>query len=608
MLDTVIHSFGDHKSAQSRPAAGEFLPGILQDHARRRGDHPAVIMLEEPGPAAPELVERRLTYRRLEERSRALAAVLRRHCSVGDRALLVYPTCEAFVIAFLACLRSGVVAVPVPAPEGSHHGGRRRAMVAADCGARVVLTTTSLAQSLDRGGEPEGVRPRYLATDGSEVEHDDPAVQAGASWADLVPDAGSLAFLQYTSGSTSEPKGVRVSHGNLRHNQRQLRAALDTGRSTVTVAWLPMYHDMGLIGALLHPLYVGGTVVLMDSQTFLRRPERWLWAVDRYRASFTVGPDFAYRLVARRAARVPMPSLDLTCLRTALNGAEPIDPHTVRSFTDAFAGAGLAETAMSPCYGLAEATLYVTGHRPGEPARTTRFDRAALEAHRLTPAGPAPAEPTSVAAPLSPVAGSVIELVGCGRPVDADVLVVDPQSRQPLLDGRVGEIWVRGDNVALGYWGRPDDGAPFDATTSTGEGGFLRTGDLGGIHSGDLYVTGRLKDMIIVNGRNIYPQDVEHVAGRADPAVAGCAAAAFAPASHPTRVVLVTELRTPADGDDVDRAAVADRIRQAVWDEVGIQLGAVVLVDRGRIPRTTSGKVRRSDTAAQYDAGALTGL
>jgi len=558
---------------------------FVENGATRHGDRTAVITLSESDSVVlSEPDERSITYRELERRTGDLAAWLSGICAVGDRVLLVHPPGEEFILAFLACLRAGVVAVPVPAPEFSRSDTSRLPSILSDCGATVLLTVSGHAGPLARLLEEEGVPgTSVVATDLLDLPD-------GRDWDPPRPRADDLAFLQYTSGSTSEPKGVMVSHGNLTHNQRQIQRSMRTDENLVTVAWLPHYHDMGLVGAILHPLFVGGTTCLMSPHTFLRRPWSWLWAVDRYRATSTVAPNFAYELLLRRSGPDRVSSFDLSCLEVALNGAEPVDPLVVAGFREKFAPLGLGRSVMCPCYGLAEATLFVTGRQAGTGAVVTRFHRSSLEGNRLV---------------TEQDGAEGADMVGCGRAIDLDVRIVDPGTSRVLPEGHVGEIWLRGGNVAQGYWGGdPARDEPFRARTADGDGPFLRTGDLGGFHDGDLYVTGRIKDMMIVNGRNIHPQDIEHLAVRSHPSVSDCRGAAFSPAGGSSRVVLVQETRTPSR----DRAVLEEtvnRIRGRVWSGMGLQLSDVVLVARGTVPRTTSGKVRRNAVAVRYRSGEL---
>ncbi|HYH79591.1 MAG TPA: beta-ketoacyl synthase N-terminal-like domain-containing protein, partial [Longimicrobium sp.] len=401
-----------------------------------------------------------------------------------------------------------------------------------------------------------------------------------------------LAFLQYTSGSTATPKGVMVSHGNLLHNLRLLQEGWRQGDDAVVVSWLPLFHDMGLIGNVLEAVHLGAPCVLMSPAAFLQRPFRWLQAVSRYGATLSGGPNFAFDLAVRRTTPEERAELDLSRWSAAFNGAEPVRRDTMERFHEAFAPCGLRAEALQPGYGLAEATLVVSAGRTlGAPPLYTSFQAAALEENRLVEDdGP-----------------GARDLVGCGRVVGGQtVAIVDPDTRLACEPGRVGEIWLQGPSVAGGYWGRPQETEEtFAATLAGGEGGpFLRTGDLGFVHGGELFVAGRAKDLVIVRGRNHYPQDLELTAERAHPGVrAGCGAAFTLDVGGEERLALVCELeRQHLRGD---HAAVAAAVRQAVVEEHDVQPHRVVLLKTGGITKTTSGKIQRRACRAALLAGEL---
>ncbi|WP_437688570.1 amino acid adenylation domain-containing protein [Sorangium sp. So ce176] len=532
---------------------------------------------------------RSMTYGELDLRARALAAELQAGARAGERALLLVPPGLDFIAAFFGCLYAGLVAVPVPLPQRKS-GLLRVLAIVRDCRPSVVLTTEALlgavAMLRDDPSLTELSHLRFMTVD---------AVQDGQGDAWRAPrvTAETLAFLQYTSGSTGTPKGVVLTHGNLLRNELMIQRAFAHTEESVIVGWLPPHHDMGLIGNILQPLYVGVPCVQLSPDQFLMKPRRWLEAISRYRATTSGGPNFAYELCIRKIPPEQRGGLDLGSWQVAFNGAEPIRAATLDRFAEAFAPAGFRRDAFYPCYGLAEATLLVTGGAAGAPPIVRAADRAAL------------AEGRAAFDPRDPEAG--VPLVGCGgSPAGDEVRIVDPETFRACEDERVGEIWVAGASVAQGYWERPEDtAATFDARLSTGEGPFLRTGDLGFFSRGELYVTGRLKDLIIVRGRNIYPQDIELTAEESHPGLRAGGGAAFSvDVDGEERVVVVQELgrRAPASTDPAELGAAIER---AVADRHEVAVHAVVLIKPGSLPRTTSGKVQRRACRGRFLDGSL---
>ncbi len=527
-----------------------------------------------------------LTYGELDLQARAIAARLQALEAAGERALLLYPPGLQFAAAFFGCLYAGSAAVPVYPPRPNRPDPRVRTILA-DARARVVLTTSAILPNAERllGGEP-GVE--WLATDGLDLE-------AAVEWRNPGLGAEALAFLQYTSGSTSAPKGVMVSHCNLVHNERLIERAFGTTAESVVVGWLPLYHDMGLIGNLLQPLWAGCPCVLMSPVDFLQRPLRWLAAISRYGGTISGGPNFAYDLCARKVGSADLAGLDLSRWQVAFNGAEPVRPETLERFAAAFAPCGFRREALFPCYGLAEATLFVTGGGLSEPPVTGSFVAAELERHRVVAA----ADDRGARA-----------LVASGRPVAGDVglevAIVDAESLARLGEDAVGEIWLQGASVTGGYWSRLEltEGS-FHAVTAEGDGPYLRTGDLGFLHGGDLYVAGRLKDLIIIRGRNHYPQDIELTVEKSHPALRPGCCAAFPVEGEggEERLVVVQEVRR--DARDADLASVLDAIRRAVAEEHEVTLLAAVLIRTATLPKTSSGKVQRQACRASYLRGDL---
>jgi acyl-CoA synthetase (AMP-forming)/AMP-acid ligase II len=525
-----------------------------------------------------------LTYGDLDRRSRAIAADLQDRVPPGARALLLYPPGLDFIAAFFGCLYAQVIAVPAHPPhaERSNSSFARLAAIATDADPAAVLTTGEI---LSRWPRDAGRLPRALsATDADTwssgltwLATDTVSDDVAEAWRDPGADRRTLALLQYTSGSTASPKGVMVSHGNLLHNLAYAFHLEENHASSVFVSWLPVLHDMGLIEGVLQPAFSGCPAYLMAPVAFLQRPARWLEAISRYRATRSGGPNFAYDLSVRKISREERAGLDLRTWRAAYNGAEPIRRDTLDAFASTFADRGFRPSAFRPCYGLAEATLVVTsGHWDATPPRET-----------------------------SPASRPV----SCGAPAfGARVAIVYPNTGHRAESGEVGEIWVASPSVAQGYWNRPEESArTFHAHTSDGDGPFLRTGDLGFVDEGELYVTGRLKEVLIVRGCKHYPQDLEHTAQRQHPMIHPGGAAAVGLGSGPSgdRIALVAEVDTEQLAKPRAADVVIAAIRRAVAEQHGVQLHAVVLVAPRTIPKTTSGKLQRLKCRDAFLAGTM---
>jgi acyl-CoA synthetase (AMP-forming)/AMP-acid ligase II len=498
-----------------------------------------------------EAAEQHLTYGDLDRAARAIAARLQAEGDAGERALVCCPPGLEYVAAFFGCLYAGVLPVPVYPPRPGRPPLRLESL-ARDARPRWLLAPSSLARALpvDPDSAPTLAALRRIATDAVPGE-------GAAAWRETAPPGDAVAFLQYTSGSTRAPRGVMVSHANLMHNLGLIREAFGHTAGSRGVIWLPPYHDMGLIGGVLQPLFAGFPVVLMSPLSFLQRPLRWLQAVSRYRATTSGGPNFAYELCLERIVPEQRAGLELGSWRVAFNGAEPVRRHTMERFADAFGACGFQRSAFYPCYGLAEATLWAAG----------RF--------------------------LADAAGAP---VSCGRTSrDQRVAVVDPHTRRAVRDAELGEIWISGPSVAGGYWGLPEETeATFAASLAdTGEGPFLRTGDLGFLAGGELYVTGRSKDVVIIDGLNHHAEDFEWTAARSHPALAAQGGAAFAiDGDGAERLAIVHELARRPPAADLDEVIAA--ICAAVGAEHAVPVHAVALLRPGSLPRTTSGKVQRA--------------
>lgn len=536
-----------------------------------------------------------MSYGELDRRARVIAARLQLELQPGDRALLVYPPGLDFIAAFFGCLYAGVVAVPATYPKPRRPMPRLN-RIAVDCDAHVALSTGATLATLD---------PELLSADAATsqwIATDELIDELADQFEAPVVHGNDLAFLQYTSGSTSDPKGVMVSHANLLNNLECIRQSFGIGEmeedhvSATGVFWLPAYHDMGLIGGVLTPLYMGGRSVLMSPTAFLQRPMRWLQAISDYRATISGAPNFAYDFVARRTKAEEREKLDLSMWRLAFCGAEPIRAETFALFAEALAPCGFESKSLYPCYGLAESTLLAAGPDFHHEPTVLVVNRQALSEHRVAVACGEPEEMTQ-------------KLVGCGQAMPGHtLLLVDAATGKVCGEDEVGEVLIQGPSVAGGYWNRDEETADeFGASVAGYEGKFLRTGDLGFKHDGELYVTGRLKDVIIIRGRNHYPQDIEQSAEAAHPALLMGAAFALENAGLEVggaeRLVLVNQVDRQYRDTDWDQ--VVQAIRRSVVEHHEIDPYAIVLIRQTSLPITSSGKVQRSLCRDQYLAGEL---
>jgi acyl-CoA synthetase (AMP-forming)/AMP-acid ligase II/acyl carrier protein len=517
-----------------------------------------------------------LTFAQLRRRARAVAAHLQKMGARNERALLLYPAGLDYVVALYACFYGKAIAVPAYPPRRNQNLKRILAIVD-DSNPMVALTTSAIFSRLQSQIDQfPGLRSmRWVITDDISPELADLCEED--EWKEET-----IAFLQYTSGSTSTPKGVLVSHNNLLYNQAMMRESLKHGDDTVIVSWLPMYHDMGLIGSILAGVYNGAPCYLMAHTDFLQRPACWLEAISKYRATFSGGPNFAYDLCVRKARQEQIDGLDLSCWRAAYNGSEPVRAETLRQFAEAFSPCGFRPEALYPCYGLAEATLFVSGGAVSSAPVVTTFDKAELEDHRAV---------------VSDRLQDGVTLVSSGQPcLEERILTVNPQTLARCDEGQVGEIWVSSAAVSRGYWGKPElTDETFRARLSdTKEGPFLRTGDLGVIFQGAIYVTGRIKDLIVIRGRNHYPQDIELTAEASHPALRpGCSAAFAVVGAETERLILVAEINREGR-NSVNMNEVVESLRQAILVEHEIDISAVALIRPGSLPKTSSGKIQRS--------------
>lgn len=553
---------------------------ILRDRAIGQSNQKAYTFLEN-GEAQTDS----LTYHELDLKARAIAAQLQSW--QGERALLLYPPGLDFICAFFGCLYAGVIAVPAYPPRRNQKLSRLLS-VAEDAQAAIALTNTSVLNAIQSQWteNQELAQLNWIATDKIEL--------VSVDWTAKEIKPEELAFLQYTSGSTGRPKGVMISHSNLMHNLGIIYQSFGHSYHSKGIIWLPPYHDMGLIGGVLQPIYGGFPVVLMPSVYFLQKPIRWLQAISRYRATTSGGPNFAYDLCLRKVKPDQLASLDLSSWEVAFTGAEPIRAETLEQFAAKFESCGFRKEAFYPCYGMAEATLFVSGGLKTELPIICAVEEKALEQNKVIPVC---REETGAR-----------KLVGCGRAwLDHKIAIVDPKSLTECPSNQVGEIWVSSSSVAQGYWRKPEETEQtFNAyIADTGEGPFLRTGDLGFCQNGELFVTGRLKDVIIIRGRNHYPQDIELTVERSHQALKpSCGSAILIEVKGEERLVIVQEVER-SYLRKLDTSEVVRHIRRGVASEHELQVHAVALLKPGSIPKTSSGKIQRHRCRENFLNGTL---
>jgi acyl-CoA synthetase (AMP-forming)/AMP-acid ligase II len=524
--------------------------------------------------------EELISYGELDLAARSLASHFRLYCHGHDLAVLLYQPGLDFIKAFFACLYAGIVAVPVNLPRRKNQATGLE-FVIRDSGARLVLSTSSLKDSLpdwisQNTGDADVV---LLETDLLEQAYIDPV-----SLPDRSPN--DLALLQYTSGSTSNPKGVVIDHGNILANQKMIYNSFEHSEETVVVGWLPHYHDMGLIGNIIQPIFAGCRCILMSPMYFLQRPIRWMETINKYRGTTSGGPNFAFDLCAREIDNSDIRHLDLSSWTLTFCGAERIYPDTLKRFAQAFKSCGFNVRAFYPCYGLAEVTLIATGGDKKAKPIVRHFDQSLLG--------------KNVAKSVFRKRKNTISLVGCGKALgEEELIIVNPGSLQKQADMKIGEIWMRGDNIARGYWKQPDEtDITFNAFSRDGSGPYYRSGDLGFIFDDELFVTGRLKELIIVRGQNIYPHDVELMVTTCDDDLRPLSCIAFAVDTDMGEELVIlaeSKKRRPQN-----KSEIVQKIQERVIDECGVSASHVEIVGPMRLPRTSSGKLQRILCKQQY--------
>lgn len=559
------------------------LMDALLYRAERQPNDLAYLYLEDG-----ESIEIPITFGELDRRVRAFAAHLQTIVKPGDRALLLYPTGLEFIIAYLGCLYADVIAVPTTVPHLKRSSPRLLLMMK-DAEAHVACTTRGVYDKI-----------KFLADENVEfkdvrwVLSEDVREDGADNWQKPESQPDNIAFLQYTSGSTSVPKGVMITNFNLVRTIEDIQMGVMLDKNSVIVSWLPVFHDMGLIFGLLSAVYVGIPSYIMSPVSFLERPYRWLHAISRFKGTHTAAPNFAYELCTRKISEEEKKTLDLSQLIFAANAAEPVRLETMIEFSKAFSACGFTFDQFAPSYGLAEATVKVSNKTPGQTPAYCILDSSELEKNKLVfvPASDPNAYPS----------------IGCGwSAIDADIRIVNPATCVQSPSDEVGEIWIQSDSVAQGYWQRPDvSRETFQARLADmDEGPFMRTGDMGFIHGRQIYIAGRIKDMVIIQGRNYYPQDIELTMEKCHPALRPSCGAAFAiddgEAEH---LVVVQEVRREFRKSD-DFKAVADAIRMAVAKNHGLRVHAAVLIPPSTIHKTTSGKIQRSAVREAFTNGTL---
>jgi acyl-CoA synthetase (AMP-forming)/AMP-acid ligase II len=556
------------------------LVDVLRHRAETQPHDRAYIFLSDQGSE-----EASLTYAELLARADALAAHLGGQAAPGERALLVFPSGLEFVVALFACFLARLIAVPIMVPR-RQSARDSSASIVANCAPRLALTSAALLTRQDLVERFPGL---------TWMTAEPPTSEIGSTSA--PPHADDIAFLQYTSGSTSNPKGVVITHRNLMVNHEMIRVSLGNSASSTCVNWIPHFHDMGLIFGVLHPIYLGSTAVLMSPNAFMQRPHLWLRAISQYRAEAVASPNFGYDLCVARYRPELMEGIDLSGLKVMCCGAEPIRAETLRRFADTFAPHGFNSGAIFPCYGMAETTVEATGRTRGSGYVTRMLSRSGLQTNRIE-------EPRDEA--------DAQELVGCGYAVlDERVAIVHPDTRVSLGRNQIGEIWVSGENVASAYWRNDEATAAGLRARLPGEDGvWLRTGDLGFLDAtGELYVTGRIKEMIIIRGMNHYPQDIERSVQAAHSALRQNGGAAFAVTDErgEEQLVVVQEVER-TERNKIDPKEITGIIREAVTNDHEIYARYIVLIRPGTLPKTTSGKIQRSAARTLWLEGRLNTL
>ncbi|MGF1602907.1 MAG: fatty acyl-AMP ligase [Thermosynechococcaceae cyanobacterium] len=567
-----------------QPPLYETFVELLHVQASTQPDQVAYIYLNKG-----KQEEQRITYGELEQQACAVATHLLSHISAGDRALLVYPY-EAgieFITAFLGCLYAGIVAVPSHPPRSRYTLKDLSARLETSA-AKAVLSPKTLGKQLQRQ-----LADADLLTSKQPQWLDSSNLRGDYEWIAPQINGESLAFLQYTSGSTGTPKGVMIDHQCLLYNQQVLKEAFGHSEKSVGVGWLPLFHDMGLIGNALQALYLGTSCILMSPIDFIQKPVRWLQTISRYGATTSGGPNFAYDLLSKQVKAEEIDKLDLSRWEVAFSGAEAVRTDTMDRFAAKFERCGFRRQAFYACYGMAEATLFITGGEKKEPPLVQYVDEKALANNQVVLARP---EQKRVQA-----------LVSCGRPwLDGKIAIANFDTLSPCPPNEIGEIWVATAGLGKGYWQQPElTQQTFHAVLNTGEGPFLRTGDLGFMHNGNLFITGRCHDVLVFWGLNHYPNHIEHTASQLHPGFSPNSCAAFSvPVNGQDRLVIAQEVERSAR-KSLQAKDIASTLHWVAFQEHFVEVYALALVSPGGLPKTPSGKIQRSKCRQQYLDGTL---
>ncbi|MEW6733435.1 MAG: fatty acyl-AMP ligase [Acidobacteriota bacterium] len=571
-----------------------------------------------------EVEESTLTFGQLDQQARVIAACLQQENLAQGRVLLLYQPGLEFIAALFGCFYSASVAIPFYPPHPARFASsiaKLQALIK-DAQPSLVLTTLRVKQAAEAALTEQQLPPLpWIATDTL-------AADIYLQWQKPDINSNQLAFIQYTSGSTADPKGVMISHRNLLHNEKLIQLAFHQNSESIVVGWLPFYHDMGLIGNVIQPLYAGSRCILMSPLAFLQRPYRWLKTITKYQATTSAAPNFAYELCVRNITSEQCESLDLSSWQQALSGSEPVRYQTLKRFAETFQSCGFRWQSFYPCYGLAEATLFISGGHSGDAPLIYTLDKLAIEQHRVIE--------------VAPNSANAKRLVACGKvSSEHKVIIVEPESATICSTNQIGEIWIYSASVAQGYLNRSlENKEIFQAYLANGEGPFLRTGDLGFIKDGELCITGRVKDILIIRGKNYYPQDIEWVVEQSHPSLRANASAAFSvDLNDEERLIVVAEVERRYYSNDLGRnfshnqykekhlserqhlqseavcqkqqstslnlKEVVTAIRRAIADHFDLQVYDVCLLKAGSISKTTSGKVQRRNCCANYLANAL---
>lgn len=562
----------------------ETIRDIVCQHATNRAEHLAFISLR-----SSNSEEVSLTYAQLDNSCQRIAAALQRHEIFGQRVILLLPQGIEFISGFLGILYAGAIAVPACIPRNNKRSWMNFESIIADCTPKVILTCRFvLNKILSCSSDSSAIHAiKFICIE--DLNED-----TTLNWTPPKVIDSDIAFLQYTSGSTSSPKGVMVSHRNLLHNARFVALNMKHDPSTVIVSWLPLFHDLGLIGIVVQTVFIGATCYMMSPATFSVNPALWLQAISKYRATTSMSSDFGYSLCVNMVRDEQLVNLDLSHWKNALNAAEPIHASTLHSFSVRFRHLGFSDTAFCPAYGMAEATLLITMARYNEQPVLLTVDRLALSQGKLIP--------------LTEHTDGSIEIVSSGRPSDdTDVRIVDPESLELCPDGVMGEVWAEGPSITQGYWNKFKETLDnFNQNIkSIGRTGYLRTGDLGILWNGELFITGRLKDLIIHQGRNIYPQDIEQTVRNCNQAFRVVNGVAFSIEQNEGEDLIIVHEVDRIFRNNVDVEELKKLIREAIWSDHKIPVADIVLIDRALLPKTTSGKVQRQSTKQAYLKGEL---